>query len=63
MGVLASANAVKPATGTAEKHKGSRDSCFPTWILTPVPTAALGEPFSASASLLLLGREKIQGLL
>lgn len=33
-----------------EAERGSSNSRFPTWILTPVPTAALRGPFSACFS-------------
>lgn len=35
---------------SVEAERGSRDSWFPMWILTSVPTAALRGPFSACSS-------------
>lgn len=43
---------------SVKAERGSRDSWFPTWILTSVSTAALREPFSAFVSLPLFGRER-----
>lgn len=46
----------QPSSMKAER--GSRNSWFPTWILTSVPTATLREPFFAFVSLPLFGRER-----